>query len=134
MNNLKAVARFVLMFFMIAMGVLHFVNPDFFTAIVPPYIPWPLAAVYLSGVFEIGLGLGLLAPPPLRPFVGWGLIALYLAVFPANLHMALNPDLFPKVPPAMLYGRLPFQILFIGWAYWVTRADTADTVKTSYSS
>jgi uncharacterized membrane protein len=120
MNNLKTALRYVLMVFMIAMGTLHFVKPSFFLAIMPPYIPWHLAAVYLSGVFEVSLGIGLLAPPSLRPLVGWGLIALYLAVFPANLHMALNPDMFPQVPPAMLYGRLPFQLLFIGWAYWVT--------------
>ena len=59
--------------------------------------------------------------PATRRFAGWGLIALLVAVFPANLHMALHPDQYPDIPPAALWGRLPIQAVLIAWAYWFTR-------------
>ena len=58
-----------------------------------------------------------------RARAGWGLVLLLVAVFPANLHMALNPELFSDLSSAALYARLPFQVLFIAWAYWATRPD-----------
>jgi uncharacterized membrane protein len=62
--------------------------------------------------------------PRLRSLAGWGLVLLLVAVFPANLHMAMNPELFSDVSPAALYVRLPIQIVLILWAYWATRLDT----------
>ena len=106
----------------IAAGANHFVNPDFYLLMMPPYLPAHRELVILSGVFEILGGLGVLVPR-LRRSAGWGLILLLLAVFPANLHMALNPEIFPELGSFALYARLPFQALFIAWAYWATRPD-----------
>lgn len=85
----------------------------------PPYLPWPLFLVYLSGILEIILGIMVIVPKLTR-IAGWGLITLLIAVFPANIHMALNPDLFPSISPIALWIRLPFQAVFIAWAYWYT--------------
>jgi uncharacterized membrane protein len=120
----KRIALLVLAFAFVAAGTNHFVNPDFFVAIMPPYLPAHVELVYLSGVVEIAGGIGVLIPA-LRSLAGWVLVALLVAVFPANLHMALYPELFSDITPFALYSRLPIQILFIAWAYWATRADTA---------
>jgi uncharacterized membrane protein len=118
----KKIARIVLAVAYVAVGSNHFVNPDFFVAIMPPYLPAHLELVYLSGVFEVAGGIGVLIPR-LRSLAGWGLVALLVAVFPANLHMALNPELFSDASPFALYSRLPIQLLLIAWAYWATRPD-----------
>jgi uncharacterized membrane protein len=105
---------------MILVGIDHFVNPEPFVRIVPAYLPAPLALVYVSGAAEIAGGAGLFLPK-LRRAASFGLIALYVAVFPANLNMALHdvPLGEEHLPPAALWGRLPLQLLFIAWAYWV---------------
>ena len=107
---------------MSAMGVLHFMLPTGFLAIVPDYLPYPLALVYISGAFELGLGLALLAPP-LRRWAAWGLIALFIAVFPANVNMAIHHLPFGETPtpPALLWARLPLQLVFIYWAWHFAR-------------
>lgn len=108
---------------MVFMGVAHFIWPKPFLEIVPPYLPAPLMLVYVSGVFELLGGLGL-AYGPTRRFSAWGLIALYLAVFPANIHMASNqitPGGFDPLPAWAQYARLPLQVVFIAWAYRYTR-------------
>lgn len=107
-------------FFVVA-GANHFVNPDFYVGMMPPYLPAHLGLVYLSGVFEI-LGGILVLVPRTRVLAGWGLIALLLAIFPANIHMAVSPELFPDMSTGLLYARLPFQAVFIGWAYWADPA------------
>ncbi len=124
--KLKTPLRYLLAFAMTAVGILHFVTPEPFLKIVPPQLPAAMALVLLSGAFEVLLGLALL-PQRTRKWAGWGLIALYLAVFPANLHMAINNISFDEaepISPVVLWGRLPFQLLFIIWAYWVSRPDT----------
>ncbi len=116
----KVILRWVLAVAMIAVGVLHFVNPTPFIRIVPPPLP-AAAMVYLSGVFEIAGGVGILIPR-VRRLSGIGLIALYVAVFPANIYMALNGIQLDPANPAPTWAawvRLPFQVLFIAWAYWV---------------
>lgn len=102
-------------FFVIA-GVMHFVIPRTYKRIVPPYIPAPMAMVYASGVAEAVGGAGLMVASQRRR-AGWWLIATLIAVFPANLHMALHPEQFPEVPGGKraLWGRLPLQALFIAW-------------------
>lgn len=97
-------------------GVLHFVFPRIYRRIVPPYLPAPEALVYASGVAEIAGGLGLMLPRTRRR-AGWWLTATLVAVFPANVHMALHPERYPEVPGGerALRARLPLQALFIAW-------------------
>ncbi len=118
----RRLALFALAAFFVVAGVNHFVNPDFYLRIMPPYLPAHRALVYLSGCFEILGGLAVLVPR-VRAQAGWGLILLLLAVYPANLHMALHPELFPDVSTGALYARLPLQFLFVAWAYWASRPE-----------
>lgn len=104
-------------------GANHFVNPEFYIQIMPPYLPAHRELVYLSGVLEILGGIAVLVPR-IRAAAGIGLVLLLVAIFPANLHMALNPEQFPSIGRVALYARLPFQMLFIAWAYWATRPET----------
>jgi len=123
MPPLQLAALYLLAISMIAIGILHFVRPVPFVRIVPNYLPAPLALVYISGFFEVLGGIGLLIPD-LRASAAWGLIALYIAVFPANIYMLThNISLKPEqpIPRWILWARLPFQLLFIAWAYWFTR-------------
>lgn len=112
--------RLLLGLSMIGAGILHFVLPDRYIRIMPPYMPWHRELVHISGVFEIALG-GLLLVRRCSRLAGWGLIALLIAVFPANLHMAMHAELYPEFPPVALWVRLPFQLVFIAWAYWFTK-------------
>jgi uncharacterized membrane protein len=96
-------------------GALHFSHTRFYTRIMPPYLPAHRELVYASGVAEIAGGAALLAPSPTVRRAGmWWLLATLLAVFPANVHMALHPEDFPDVPGGRraLYARLPFQAVF----------------------
>jgi uncharacterized membrane protein len=97
-------------------GVMHFVIPKVYRRIMPPYIPAPTAMVYASGVAEIAGGAALMRPSS-RRWGAWWLIATLIAVFPANVHMALNPDDYPDIPggAVSLWARLPFQAVFIAW-------------------
>ncbi len=101
-------------------GLNHFINPDAYIRIVPSYLPSPVLLVELSGIAEIALGILMLIPRTVR-LAAWGSIALLIAVFPANIHMALHPELSPDIAPSLLWLRLPFQILFIAWTYYYTR-------------
>jgi len=103
-----------------AAGVMHFLWTGFYVRIMPPWLPWHRELVVLSGISEAALGLLLLVPRYTR-YAAWGLIALLIAVFPANLHMALNPEAFAEFDPSMLWFRLPLQGLLILWAWWHTR-------------
>ena len=121
--RLKVALRWLLAIAMVWIGVTHFTSPDGFVSIVPPYLPAPLLLVHLSGVAEIAGGVGILVPR-VRRAAGWGLIALYIAVFPANIHMAVNqvPLGDTQVPAWALWLRLPLQAVFIAWAWWVAAA------------
>ena len=114
-------------------GLYHFINPAFYLRMMPPYLPWHLFLIYLSGFFEVALGALLLVPKYTR-LAAWGLIALLVAVFPANVHMALHPQLFPDIPPVALWLRLPLQVVFIAWAYWFTsdRRDSNSPLNMSH--
>lgn len=114
-NIQKFALGFVFLFFM-GGGIGHFVMDDFFIAIVPDYLPAHAELVYISGVFEILGALGLLLPTT-RQLAGWGLMALTLAVFPANIYMAMNPELFSQFPVIGLYLRLPLQLVIL-WLIW----------------
>jgi len=95
---------------------MHFVIPRTYASIVPDWLPAPLALVYASGVAEIAGGAGMMHPATRRAAIWWSVVTL-VAVFPANLHMALNPGRY-RVPGgrAALWARLPLQALFIAWA------------------
>jgi uncharacterized membrane protein len=99
-------------------GVLHLVSPAIFLKIMPPSLPFPLQLVWISGVCEIALGLMLLVPRTTR-LAAWGLIALLIAVFPANIYMYQHPELF-GISPTVLMLRLPLQGLLVLWAYAYT--------------
>jgi uncharacterized membrane protein len=116
----RRLALLALAVFFVGAGVNHFANPDFYVRIMPPYLPAHLELVYLSGVLEVLGGLAVLVPG-IRGLAGWGLIFLLVAVYPANVHMALHPELFPSMSTFALYARLPLQLVFIAWAYWATR-------------
>jgi uncharacterized membrane protein len=127
MPPIKRVALVLLGVAMIGVGVDHFVNPEPFERIVPAWLPAPHALVLISGFFEVMGGVGVLIPQT-RRWAAWGLVALYVAVFPANLNMALNHiQLAPTdtLPVWAMWARLPFQALFIAWAYWFTRREQA---------
>ncbi len=101
-------------------GISHFTRPEFFMAIMPPWVPFHAAAVYVSGVLEIVFALGLLMPAT-RRWAGYLLIALTLAVTPANVHMWLSPQLFPDISEAALAWRLVVQVLLLALIWWSTR-------------
>jgi uncharacterized membrane protein len=124
LEKVRTGLRWLLALLMVGVGVMHFARPEPFLLIMPPYLPWHLALVYLSGVAEVVLGAALLVSRT-RSAAGWGLIALYVAVFPANLYQATSQVSFSEEPisPLVLWGRLPLQLVFMVWAYAVSRPD-----------
>jgi len=122
-SRVKTFFLILLSVFFTYAGIDHLISPDFYVSIMPPWIPAHLELVYLSGVFEVMGGVGVLIPR-FRAFAGAGLVALLIAVYPANLHMAFNPHLFPDIPVVALYIRLALQFLAFYWAYTVTRPDS----------
>jgi uncharacterized membrane protein len=119
---MKSIGCVLLAVLMVAAGVMHFLAPAVYVRIVPRWLPAPRALVLVSGVFEILGGIGLLVPET-RSAAAWGLIALFIAVFPANVNMAVNRIGFGRKPgPAWLWwARLPLQAVLIAWAYVFTR-------------
>ncbi len=101
---------------------MHFIITPTYASIVPDYLPAHRELVLASGVAEIAGGLGALHPRTRRA-AGWWLAATLLAVFPANVDMALQADRYQSIPPWALYARLPLQGLFIAWALWATRPE-----------
>jgi uncharacterized membrane protein len=121
--SVKLILRVVLAVAMAIVGVLHFLTPEPFVRIVPAALPNPLALVYASGAFEILGGVGVLVPRTRRA-ASIGLAALYVAVLPANVNMAVNHialDGMHQLPAWALWARLPLQAVFIAWALWVGR-------------
>jgi len=118
-QQLRAPLRMPLALFFVGAGVWHFVRPAFYLKIMPPYLPWHRELVYLSGAFEIAGGVGILVPS-LRRAAGWGLIALLVAVFPANVQMFLDvlADQGWTTWTLILLVRLPLQIPFLLWVWW----------------
>lgn len=106
--------------FYVFAGIMHFVKPGMYLKIMPPYIPWPETMVEISGVCEILGGIGLLIPKT-RRIAAWGLVALLIAVFPANLYMATNPGETGTagMSAAIRWGRLPLQLILIAWVLYI---------------
>ena len=116
MTKFRTISKYLLASFMIGAGALHFINPDFYLKIMPPYLPLHLELAYLSGFCEIALGVLLLIPRFSR-VAAWGIIALLIAVFPANIYVYQNQDVLPA-PPILHLLRLPLQGVFkIGRAH-----------------
>lgn len=115
----RRTSRIVLAVLFVAAGVLHFVVPDAYARIVPPYLPAPLLLVYLSGVAEIAGGVGLLVERTRRA-AGVGLVLLLLAVWPANLQMALDARAGDSsaLAQTLLWARMPLQLAMIAWVLW----------------
>jgi uncharacterized membrane protein len=118
--------RLLATFFTFA-GTMHFVRPREYAAIMPPYVPAHRQAVAISGVAEIVGGLAVI-PAATRRLAGWWLVGVLIAVFPANVHMTLNPGEVAKkgvpadrIPAWLLWARLPLQPLMIWWAWRATR-------------
>jgi len=101
-------------------GIGHFVATDFFTSIVPPYVPSPRTVVYVSGVFEILGALGILIAAT-RFWAGIGLFLLTICVTPANVHMWMHPEQFEGFSPTMLTLRLVIQVLLLACILWSTQ-------------
>jgi uncharacterized membrane protein len=97
-------------------GVLHFLKPEVYEAIMPRYLPAHRELVYASGVAEIAGGAGVLHPRTRRP-AAWWLIATLIAIFPANVEMAVHAERFRRVPEPLLWARLPLQGALIAWAW-----------------
>jgi uncharacterized membrane protein len=118
--SFPTISRVALALFFIIAGTGHFITPAPYLAIVPSYFPWPAAMVALSGVAEILGGFGVCFRSTRRA-AGWWLIALLIAVFPANIH-AISTGMIiggHALPAWLLWARLPFQLLFIAWVYRV---------------
>lgn len=120
-NRRKEILRVVLAIAIIVVGITHFTQAEQYARIVPPPLP-PFAMVYISGVFEILGGIGLVIPY-VSVAAAWGLIALFIAVFPANIYQAMNSIPIDGIPhhPLLYWVRLPFQAVLIAWAWWYTR-------------
>jgi len=114
---MQTLLRWLAAVFFVVAGIGHFVRPELYLKIMPPYLPTPALLVFISGVAEVAGGLGLLLPP-VRRAAGWGLIALLIAVFPANYYMLQHPELF-GIAPWILWARLPLQTVFIAWIWFV---------------
>lgn len=122
LTRTQKVFLYVAAVFYLLAGVLHFLRPGPYLKIMPPYIPWHLAMVYISGAAEIAGGAGLLVPG-LRRIAAWGLVALLVAVFPANLYMATSLQSgATTMAMVLVWGRLPLQAILIWWVLACTRA------------
>ena len=125
MKTLKTISKYTLAFFMMAAGVNHFWHPDFYVHVMPPYLPFPLELVYLSGAIEVALG-ALLLDPLTRVAAAWGIVAMLIVFDLVHIHMVLHAMDYPEAHPAFLWFRLPLQALFIAWAWWHTRPDAPE--------
>jgi uncharacterized membrane protein len=113
-------ARIVLAVLFVVAGTLHFVLTPAYMKIMPPWLPEPMLLVQISGAAEILGGVGLLIPAT-RVFAAWGLVALLIAVLPANVQMALDHARWPGIPVWALWARVPVQVPLIWWAWLYTR-------------
>ncbi|MDJ0596819.1 MAG: DoxX family protein [Pleurocapsa sp. MO_226.B13] len=120
----KQIFRGILAFCMVVAGGSHFVFPEPYIKIVPSLLPYPAALVYVSGFFEIIGGIGLLIPA-VSQAAAWGFVLLFIAVYPANINMAVNNIHIDNIPDGNWFQaiRLPFQFVLIAWAWWLTRPD-----------
>ena len=115
--DLKFITILVMSCFYMNVGIKHFVEPEWFLQIMPPNFPHHYQAVYWSGFFELLFGF-LLINSKTRLIAGWGIIFVMISVFPANLYLAVTDGAAMNISKELAWGRLPFQYLFIGLAFW----------------
>lgn len=122
MKKYKRIFQLVFAIAMVAIGALHFTNPEPFVRIVPDYLPYHLGLVYLSGFVEVLGGVGLLIPQ-ISHVAAWTLAILFIAVFPANLYQAIDNIPVAALPhdPPLIWLRFPFQAFLVALAWWFTR-------------
>ncbi|ELZ94726.1 DoxX family membrane protein [Haloferax volcanii] len=132
LRRFKTPLRYAMGCLYVLAGVMHFVVPNAYAQVVPPVFPAALALVYVSGVVEIALGVGVVVRRTQR-VAAWGLIALLIAVFPANVYMATSDIVLDGVPAAFrepsdaaLWLRLPLQGVLVAWAWWYTRPESVE--------
>ena len=113
----KVVSVFVMGIFYVIVGIKHFQDPSWFVQIIPPILPYKYELVYISGFFEVLLGI-LLMIPKFQSIAAKGLMALLICVYPANIYLAQTNGVALGISPLIAWGRLPFQFVFIGLAYW----------------
>ena len=118
----KSILIIISSIFYTSVGIKHFIDPNYFLAIVPPYLPYPLELIYISGFFEILFGIMILFPK-YRLYGSVGLILLLIAVFPANIYLAQNKEAqeFIGASQQIATWRLPIQGLLIWVAYWIRK-------------
>jgi uncharacterized membrane protein len=121
-DQVKSMMRILLALFFVVAGAAHFLKTSLYMQIVPPFLPRPRELVLISGACEIMGGVGLLVPR-LRRIAGYGLIALLIAVFPANIYMAVNNISVAgaSISSALLWLRLPLQFALIAWVWWCAK-------------
>ena len=136
MSKRKTILMWLLAINLMTAGSMHLLQPAFFVAIIPPGLPNPEWLNVISGLAEIVIGVFLLEPRT-RGLAAWGAIALFIAVFPANIYAAFE-NVGPEGPGsgagAANYIRLPFQALFIVWAWWYTGEESAEPARSPASS
>lgn len=131
MSKVKLLSMYLMGILYLLAGLNHFIAPEFYLKIMPPYMGWHKELVFVSGLIEIGLG-ALLFLPQYRKIAAWGIILLLVAVFPANIYLAQTDGAALGVSSLAAWGRLPIQALLILWAWWYTRDDKSkkDSTKT----
>ena len=122
MKNLKNISAYIIGIGFILAGLNHFLHPAFYLRMMPPLLPAHVLLNEVSGIAEIILGILMLISKT-RVVAAWGLIILLIAVFPANIYMAMEAGKSIDVKPLAAYLRLPFQFLFIWWVYWHTKSN-----------
>jgi uncharacterized membrane protein len=122
MSTTKRVLLWIMGIFYTFAGIMHFLRPDAYMPMMPPYLPWHLGLIYLSGLAEVLVGVGVLIPGT-RRIAAWATILLLIAILPANIHIALyNVPVFGAAEGAGIFNwiRIPFQGVLILWAWWYT--------------
>jgi uncharacterized membrane protein len=120
MSLAKKILLYLMSVFYILAGINHFISPDFYTKMMPSYLPLHLELVFISGVIEMHLGIALLFQQT-RIYAAWGIIFLLIAVFPANINMAIHAEEQFDFSKTALYIRLPIQFLLMAWAWIYTK-------------
>lgn len=123
---IRSIFKFLLSALFLFSGFNHFLNPQIFLKIMPPYLPLHLELIYISGFFEILCGICLWFSKT-QKLAAWGIVLMLIAFFPVHIYMWLNPENFPDIPESLLLGRLLLQFPMIYWAYVYTKVSKSNS-------